>query len=268
MNGLMMDSPLLISSIAQHAERFHGKREIVSVTGDDPLHRSSWGEVISRSRQLANALQRCGLKQGDRVATMAWNDHRHLEIYYGVSGAGFVCHTVNPRLFAEQIVYIINHAEDRWLFIDAMFVPLLEGIKSKLNSLEGVVIMTDEAHMPECSFDNVHCYETLIGAESSDFAWPPIDENAASALCYTSGTTGDPKGVLYTHRSTVLHAYAGVAPDVLNLSARDSILPVVPLFHVNAWGVPYSAAMSGAKLVLNGSRNCSEQLSAGPLYHA
>ena len=254
MNGLMMDSPLLISSIAQHAERFHGKREIVSVTGDDPLHRSSWGEVISRSRQLANALQRCGLKQGDRVATMAWNDHRHLEIYYGVSGAGFVCHTVNPRLFAEQIVYIINHAEDRWLFIDAMFVPLLEGIKSKLNSLEGVVIMTDEAHMPECSFDNVHCYETLIGAESSDFAWPPIDENAASALCYTSGTTGDPKGVLYTHRSTVLHAYAGVAPDVLNLSARDSILPVVPLFHVNAWGVPYSAAMSGAKLVLPGPK--------------
>lgn len=254
MNGLMMDLPLLISSIAQHAERFHGNREIVSVTGDNPLHRTSWGEVISRARRLANALQRCGLKQGDRVATMAWNDHRHLEIYYGVSGAGFVCHTVNPRLFAEQIIYIINHAEDRWLFIDAMFVPLLEGISSQLASLEGVVIMTDEAHMPKCSLDNVHCYETLINAQSSDFDWPTIDENAASALCYTSGTTGDPKGVLYSHRSTVLHAYAGVAPDVLNLSARDSVLPVVPLFHVNAWGVPYSAAISGAKLVLPGPK--------------
>lgn len=254
MNGLMMDLPLLISSIAQHAERFHGNREIVSVTGDNPLHRTSWGEVISRARRLANALQRCGLKQGDRVATMAWNDHRHLEIYYGVSGAGFVCHTVNPRLFAEQIIYIINHAEDRWLFIDAMFVPLLEGISSQLASLEGVVIMTDEAHMPKCSLDNVHCYETLINAQSSDFDWPAIDENAASALCYTSGTTGDPKGVLYSHRSTVLHAYAGVAPDVLNLSARDSVLPVVPLFHVNAWGVPYSAAISGAKLVLPGPK--------------
>lgn len=254
MNGLMMDLPLLISSIAQHAERFHGNREIVSVTGDNPLHRTSWGEVISRARRLANALQRCGLKQGDRVATMAWNDHRHLEIYYGVSGAGFVCHTVNPRLFAEQIIYIINHAEDRWLFVDAMFVPLLEGISSQLASLEGVVIMTDEAHMPKCSLDNVHCYETLINAQSSDFDWPTIDENAASALCYTSGTTGDPKGVLYSHRSTVLHAYAGVAPDVLNLSARDSVLPVVPLFHVNAWGVPYSAAISGAKLVLPGPK--------------
>ena len=254
MLGLMMDRPLLISSIAEHAAKFHGQREIVSVTMDNPRHRYTIGEAVARSKQLANALEKFGLKRGDRVATIAWNDYRHLEIYYGVSGAGFVCHTINPRLFPEQLVFIINHAEDRYIFTDLMFVPLLEKLLPQIPNVEGFVVMTDAAHMPETQLPNAICYEELLGAESSDYEWPDFDERTASALCYTSGTTGDPKGVLYDHRSTVLHAYAGVAPDVMNLSSNDTILPVVPLFHVNAWGVPYSALMTGAKLVFPGPK--------------
>ena len=254
MKGLMMDSPLLISSIAEHAARFHGDREIVSVTADNPRHRCTFGDVVTRSRQLANALARLGLKQGDRVATIAWNDYRHLEVYYGVSGAGYICHTINPRLFAEQLVFIINHAEDRFILVDAMFVALLEAIADKIPNVEGFVILTDEAHMPETSLTNAMCYETIVAAESPEFEWPQFDERSASALCYTSGTTGDPKGVLYGHRSTVLHAYASLAPDVMGLSSRDVVLPVVPLFHVNAWGIPYSVLMAGAKLVMPGPK--------------
>jgi fatty-acyl-CoA synthase len=254
MHGLMMDTPLLISSIARHAEKFHGDREIVSVTMDNPRHRYTFRDAVRRSRQLATALEKLGLERGDRVATIAWNDYRHLEIYYGVSGAGFVCHTINPRLFPEQLVFIINHAEDRFVFTDLMFVPLLEKLLPHIPNVEGFIVMTDEAHMPETSLPNAMCYETLVGAESDDYEWPMLDERTASALCYTSGTTGDPKGVLYDHRSTVLHAYAGVAPDVMNLSSRDTVLPVVPLFHVNAWGVPYSALMTGAKLVFPGPK--------------
>jgi len=254
MNGLMMNTPLLISSIAEHAAKFHGDREIVSVTGDNPCHRCTIGETISRAKQLANALGKLGLQQGERVATIAWNDHRHLEIYYGVSGSGYVCHTINPRLFAEQLIFIINHAEDRFIFVDTMFVPLLEAIADKIPKVEGFIVLTDEAHMPETSLPNAHCYETLIGADSSQFDWPELDERTASALCYTSGTTGDPKGVLYDHRSTVLHAYASLAPDVMGLSSRDVVLPVVPLFHVNAWGIPYSVLMTGAKLVFPGPK--------------
>jgi fatty-acyl-CoA synthase len=254
MHGLMMDMPLLISSIAEHAEKFHGDREIVSVTMDNPRHRYTIREAVSRARKLANALDNLGLGRGDRVATIAWNDYRHLEIYYGVSGAGYVCHTINPRLFPEQLIFIINHAEDRWIFTDLMFVPLLEKLLPHIANVEGFVVMTDEAHMPETSLPNVVCYETLLGDESDHYDWPQFDERTASALCYTSGTTGDPKGVLYDNRSTVLHAYAGVAPDVMNLSSRDRVLPVVPLFHVNAWGVPYSALMTGAKLVLPGPK--------------
>ena len=254
MRGLMMNTPLLISAIAEHAARYHGGREIVSVTADNPRHRYTVAEAMARARQLANALVKLGLSEGDRVATIAWNDYRHLEIYYGVSGSGYVCHTINPRLFAEQLVFIINHAQDRWIFVDPMFLPLIEKIADKITGVEGFVVLTDEAHMPDTSLQNVRCYETLIGAESSDFAWPELDENSAAALCYTSGTTGDPKGVLYSHRSTLLHAYAGVAPDVMNLSSRDNVLPVVPLFHVNAWGIPYSALMVGAKLVLPGPK--------------
>ncbi len=250
----MMNTPLSISSIAEHVNRFHGDREIVSVTLDNPRHRYSWRDAIGRAKRLANALTSLGIKPGDRLGTIAWNDHRHLEVYYGVSGAGFVCHTINPRLFADQLIFIINHAEDRLIFVDPMFMPLLEKIADKIPDVEGFIVMTDEAHMPETSLPNVHCYETLIASASADYAWPDLDENTASALCYTSGTTGDPKGVLYSHRSTVLHAYASIAPDTLNLSSRDSVLPVVPLFHVNAWGVPYSAAIVGAKLVLPGPK--------------
>ena len=254
MHGLMMNEPLLISSIAKHAEKFHGDREIVSVTADNPRHRCTIADVISRSRQLANAIERLGLEQGDRIATIAWNDYRHLELYYGISGAGYVCHTINPRLFPEQLVFIINHAEDRWIFTDLMFVPLLEKLLPQISGVEGFVVMTDEAHMPETSLPNARCYETLIAAETDEFDWPRLDERSASALCYTSGTTGDPKGVLYDHRSTVLHAYVAPAPDIMDLSSRDCVLPVVPLFHVNAWGVPYSTLMVGAKLVLPGPR--------------
>lgn len=254
MHGLMMDTPLLISSIAEHAEKFHGDREIVSVTLDNPRHRYTIREAIGRARQLANALGKLGLERGDRVATIAWNDYRHLELYYGVSGAGYVCHTINPRLFPEQLVFIINHAEDRWVFTDLMFVPLLEKLLPQIPGVEGFVVMTDEAHMPETSLPNAVCYETLLQAESDEYDWPQFDERTASALCYTSGTTGDPKGVLYDHRSTVLHAYASIAPDVVNISSRDCVLPVVPLFHVNAWGVPYSALMAGAKLVFPGPK--------------
>ncbi|MBT8108039.1 MAG: long-chain-fatty-acid--CoA ligase [Gammaproteobacteria bacterium] len=254
MHGLMMDTPLLISSIARHAENFHGDREIVSVTMDNPRHRYRFRDAVGRARRLANALEKLGLERGDRVATIAWNDYRHLEIYYGVSGAGYVCHTINPRLFPEQLIFIINHAEDRYIFTDLMFVPLLEKLLPHIPHVEGFVVMTDEAHMPDTSLPNVMCYESLLGAESDEYDWPEFDERTASALCYTSGTTGDPKGVLYDHRSTVLHAYAGIAPDVMNLSSRDTVLPVVPLFHVNAWGVPYSALMTGAKLVFPGPK--------------
>ena len=254
MLGLMMNRPLLISSIAEHGAKFHGGREIVSVTADNPLHRYTYRECIGRSRQLANALCGLGAKRGDRIATLAWNDYRHLEAYYGISGAGFVCHTINPRLFPEQLIFIINHAEDRWIFTDVMFVPLLEAIADKIPNVEGFVIMTDEKHMPESKLSNVMCYESLIADQTDNFDWPDLDEQTASALCYTSGTTGDPKGVLYDHRSTVLHSYATVAPDVMGLSCHDAVLPVVPLFHVNAWGIPYAAIMTGAKVVFPGPK--------------
>jgi fatty-acyl-CoA synthase len=254
MRGLMMDTQLLISSILRHADQHYGDREIVSVTADNPQHRYTYADCFRRTRQLANALDKLGMSQGDRVATLAWNDYRHLECYYASSGAGYVCHTINPRLFPEQIVFIINHAEDKWIFTDPMFVPLLEKISESTAGVAGYVVMTDEKHMPETSLKNAVSYESLIADESSDYEWPEFDENSAAALCYTSGTTGDPKGVLYSHRSTVLHAYAGIAPDVMNLSNRDCVLPVVPLFHANAWGTPYSSLMVGAKIVYPGPK--------------
>ncbi|HWM29255.1 MAG TPA: 3-(methylthio)propionyl-CoA ligase [Woeseiaceae bacterium] len=254
MRGLMMNTPLLVSAIARHAERNFADREIVSVTHDVPVHRYRYRDCFRRARQLANALDKLALSRGDRVATLAWNDHRHLECYYGIGGAGYVCHTINPRLFAEQIAFIINHAEDRWLFTDPLFIPLLEKLSEQIPAVEGFVVLTDDKHMPKTTLRKAISYETLIDGESDDYDWPELDENDAVALCYTSGTTGDPKGVLYSHRSTLLHAYAAVAPDVLNLSNRDCVLPVVPLFHVNAWGVPYSSLMVGAKLVLPGPK--------------
>ena len=253
MLGLMQDRPLLISSLIEFAALYHGNTEIVSRSVEGPIHRYTYKDLARRSKQLANALTRLGVKLGDRVGTLAWNTYRHFELYYGVSGMGAVLHTVNPRLFPEQIDYIVNHAEDSYLFFDITFAPLVEKLASQLKSVKGFVAMTDRAHMPKDSkIPNLLCYEDLIGAESGEFDWPVFDEQTASSLCYTSGTTGNPKGVLYSHRSTVLHSYVVCQRDGLNLGSDDSVLVIVPLFHANAWGVPYGACMSGAKLVFPG----------------
>jgi len=253
MLGQMMNMPLMISGLIGHADAFHGDAEIVSRLPEGGLHRYTYHDAHRRSRQLANALIALGIKNGDRVGTLAWNTHRHLEIYYGVSGMGAVCHTINPRLFPEQIAYIVNHAEDSVICFDINFTALVEGLAPLCPAVKGWIAMCDHAHLPKTDkIPNLMAYDDLVSAHSDDYAWPEFDENTASSLCYTSGTTGHPKGVLYTHRSTVLHAYGAALPDGLNLSAGDSILPVVPMFHVNAWGLPYSAAMTGAKLVLPG----------------
>jgi 3-(methylthio)propionyl---CoA ligase len=254
MLGQMMNRPLLISMIARHAEQWHANREIVSITADHPRHRYTYREAFARARQLTNTLRRAGIAHGDRIATLAWNDFRHFEIYYGVSCAGFVCHTINPRLFEDQIIYIVNHAEDRWLFIDPAFVPLIEKLQAKLAKVERFVVLTSDSQMPTTSLPNAISYEALIAGELAECDWPEFDENSASSLCYTSGTTGDPKGVLYSHRSTLLHCLGSALPDADNLSGNDVILPVVPMFHVNAWGLPYSSAMVGAKLVFPGPK--------------
>ena len=260
MRALMQDKPLLISSLIDFAAQYHSDAEIVSRTIEGPIHRYTYVEAQARSKQLANALQRLGVALGDRVATLAWNGYRHLETYYGVSGMGAVLHTINPRLFPEQIAYIANHAEDKYIFTDLTFVPLLEKVAPSLTTVKGYVVMTDEAHMPETSLPNAMCYETLLAAESSDYDWPQFDEMTASSLCYTSGTTGNPKGVLYAHRSTVLHSFAVCMQDVLGLSSRDTVLPVVPMFHANAWGLAYAAPMCGAKLVMPGAAMDGESI--------
>jgi len=253
MLGLIQDRPLLISSLIEYAGQNHGDVEIVSRAVEGPIHRTNYRELNLRAKKLAQALERMGVEFGDRIGTLAWNGFRHLEIYFGVSSMGSVCHTINPRLFPEQISYIANHAEDKIIFTDLTFVPLLEAIADHLEHTQAFVIMTDEAHMPETSLKNVHCYETLLAAEDGNYDWPDFDEKTASSLCYTSGTTGNPKGVLYTHRSTVLHSFCVCTNDGLGVSNGDSILPVVPMFHANAWGIPYAAAMSGAKLVMPGA---------------
>jgi acyl-CoA synthetase (AMP-forming)/AMP-acid ligase II len=254
MLGQMMDRQLLISAIARHAELASPHQEIVSITSDHPRHRCTYAQAFARARKLANALARLGMQRGDRIATLAWNDFRHFEIYYGVSCSGFVCHTINPRLFEDQITYIANHAEDRLLFLDPAFIPLIEKLAPKLTTIERYIILTGEAQMPTTSLANAVSYESLIENESTSFEWPEFDERTASSLCYTSGTTGDPKGVLYSHRSTVLHSYSAALPDAENLSGSDVVLPVVPMFHVNAWGLPYSCVMVGAKLVFPGPK--------------
>jgi fatty-acyl-CoA synthase len=250
---MMMNTPLLISTILRHAETYHGTTEVVSKSVEGPIHRYTYADMARRSRQLANALARLGLEFGDRVGTLAWNGYRHMELYYGVSGSGLVCHTINPRLFREQIAFIIEHAADNVIFADLTFVPILEALADYLKDMKAVVIMTDEAHMPKSDIlPGIVCYETLIAAETDAFEWPEFDENTASGLCYTSGTTGDPKGVLYSHRSSVLHGMSISMPDVLCVSAADAVVPVVPMFHVNAWGIPFAAPMTGAKLVMPG----------------
>jgi len=260
MLGLMQDRPLLISSLIEFAGLNHGDEEIVSRTVEGPIHRYTYTDCLSRSRRLAKALAKLGVEQSDRIGTLAWNGYRHVEIYYGVSGMGAVCHTINPRLFPEQIVFIVNHAEDKYIFMDLTFVPLIEKLVGQLPEVKGFVIMSDEAHMPETALPNVICYETLVASADDDYQWPVFDENTASSLCYTSGTTGNPKGVLFSHRSTVLHSYAVCTPDALGLSNLETILPVVPMFHVNAWGIPYATAMCGAKMVMPGARMDGEAL--------
>ncbi|MFZ1414790.1 MAG: long-chain fatty acid--CoA ligase [Defluviicoccus sp.] len=254
MRGMMMDAPLLIPTILEYAAKFHGGTEVVSRTEDGGLHRSTYAEIAKRARKLANALSALGLRPGDRVGTLAWNDHRHFELYYAVPGTGLICHTVNPRLFPDQIQFIIDDAEDRYVFVDPSFVTLLAGIAARLPKVRGFVVMTDRAHMPAIPLPNVLCYEELIANQPDTFDWPVLDENTASGLCYTSGTTGNPKGVLYSHRSTLLHAMAANRADVLGFSVRDVVMPVVPMFHVNSWGVPYCVAMTGAKVVFPGGK--------------
>ncbi len=253
LHGLMMAQPLLISGILRFAERAHGGREIVSRRAEDlAIHRYTYRDLASRARKLAKALIALGIKPGDRVATIAWNGYRHLELYYAVSGIGAVLHTINPRLHPTQIAWIMNHAEDKALFVDTTFAKLLAGVALHVASLTHKGVLCGREHMPAETPDAL-CYEELVGAQPDDrFEWPEFDENIASCLCYTSGTTGNPRGVLYSHRSTVLHAYASSLPDVMGLHATDAVLPVVPMFHVNAWGLPYSALINGAKLVFPG----------------
>jgi 3-(methylthio)propionyl---CoA ligase len=253
MHGLMMNMPLLISSLIRHASDHHGDTEIVSRLTEGGIHRYTYADAHQRSRQLANGLIKLGIKPSDRVGTLAWNGFRHMETYFAVSGMGAVLHTINPRLFPEQIAYIVNHADDQYVFFDITFAPLIDGIAPHCKNIKGWVAMTDRAHMPSMKTTGVLCYEELVAAESAEYEWPVFDENTASSLCYTSGTTGNPKGVLYSHRTTILHSYAIALPDVMNLSARDVILPVVPMFHVNAWGTPYACAMVGAKIVFPGA---------------
>ena len=253
MLGLMQHHPLLISSLIDHAARAHHSAQIVSQMPGAPAHRCGYADIARRARQVAQALGALGIREGDRVGTMAWNGYRHLELFFGVSGMGAVLHTVNPRLFAEQIAYVVNHAGDQVLFFDVGFAALLATLAPQLKGVHHFVAMTDREHMPEQAIPNLLCYEDLIARHEVAFDWPALDERAASSLCYTSGTTGNPKGVLYSHRSTLLHASLACMTDGMGMAARDMLLMASPMFHVNAWGMPYACAMSGASMVLPGS---------------
>ena len=253
MLGLMQNQQLLISSLIEFADRHHGEAEVVSRRVEGDIHRYTYKQVAQRSRKVANALDKLNLAFSDRVATLAWNGYRHLELYFGVSGTGRVLHTLNPRLHPDQIVWIANHAEDQVLCFDMTFLPIIKAVHSRCTTIKHFIALCDADALPtDTGIPGLRSYEDWIGLQSSEYAWPQFDENSASSMCYTSGTTGNPKAALYSHRSTMLHAYAVAMPDVMCVSARDSILPVVPMFHVNAWGIPYTAAMTGAKLVFPG----------------
>ncbi|TFI47842.1 fatty-acid--CoA ligase [Diaphorobacter sp. DS2] len=253
MLGLMQSQPLLISSLISFAERHHGDGEIVSRRVEGDIHRYTYRDLARRSRQLANALDALGLQFSDRVASLAWNGYRHMEMYFGVSGSGRVLHTINPRLHPDQIAWIVNHAEDQVLCFDMTFLPLVQAVHAKCPTVKKWVALCDSDKLPaDSGIPGLTSYEDWIGGASAEYQWPTFDENSASSMCYTSGTTGNPKAALYSHRSTTLHAYAAALPDVMNLSARDAVLPVVPMFHVNAWGIPYSAALTGCKVVFPG----------------
>jgi acyl-CoA synthetase (AMP-forming)/AMP-acid ligase II len=254
MLGLMQNRPLLISSLVDYAATWHGGREIVSRDPEGAFHRSNYAELAVRAKRVANALDALGLARGDRVATLAWNGYRHLELYYGVTSSGRVLHTVNPRLFPDQIQYIMHHAEDAVVCFDPVFMSLIEELKPRLPLVRAWVALSEPKATPAITGLQPLSYEDLMAIASPDYEWPLFDENTASTLCYTSGTTGNPKGVMYSHRSTVLHAFAACAADGLALRARDSFLVIVPLFHANAWSLPFSAAMCGAKMVLPGPK--------------
>ncbi|MCZ7660844.1 MAG: 3-(methylthio)propionyl-CoA ligase [Xanthobacteraceae bacterium] len=254
MLGLMQDWPLLCHRIIDHAAIQHGAREVVSRSVEGPIHRTTYREVRARALKVAQRLEREGVRFGDRVATLAWNTWRHLEVWYGITGLGAVYHTVNPRLFADQITYIVNHAEDRLMFLDLTFVPLIEKLQEHLPTVRRFVVFTDAAHMPQTSLRNAVAYEDWLAEADGDFRWASFEESTAAGMCYTSGTTGNPKGVVYSHRSNVLHSMMALAPDAFDLSVQDTIMPVVPFFHANGWSIAFSAPMSGARLVLPGAK--------------
>ncbi len=254
MLGLMQDWPLLCHRVIDHAAINHGERRIVSRSVEGPFHATSYADIRARALAVAQRLEREGIEMGDRVATLAWNTWRHLEAWYGILGIGAIYHTVNPRLFPEQILWIVNHAQDRMMLTDLTFIPLLEKLADRLPSIERYVVLTDAAHMPATTLRNAIDYETWLAEADGDFAWRSFDENTAAGMCYTSGTTGNPKGVVYSHRSNVLHALASNGADMLGLSSRDVVMPVVPLFHANGWSLAFSAPMAGASLVLPGMK--------------
>jgi fatty-acyl-CoA synthase len=254
MLGLMQDWPLVCHRIIDHAAIQHGDREVVTRSIEGPIHRTTYREVRRRALKVAKRLEKDGIRLGDRVATLAWNTWRHLETWYGITGIGAVYHTINPRLFPEQIAYIAGHAEDRLMFLDTTFVPLIEKLQDKLPTLQRYVILTDAAHMPQTSLRNAVAYEDWIGEVDEDFVWASFEENTAAGMCYTSGTTGNPKGVVYSHRSNVLHSLMAITPDAFDLSVQDTIMPVVPFFHANGWTIAFSAPMAGARLILPGMK--------------
>jgi fatty-acyl-CoA synthase len=260
MLGLMQQWPLLCHKILDHAAIQHGNREVVSRSVEGPITRTTYREIRTRALKVAQMLARDGFAEGDRIATLGWNTARHIEAWYGTMGIGAVYHTLNPRLFPDQIAWIMNHAEDKALFVDLTFVPIVEKIAAQVPSLGKIIILTDREHMPDTKLDNVVAYEDWIAEADGDFGWKTLDENAACGMCYTSGTTGDPKGVVYSHRSNVLHALIAVQPDAMGISSNDTILPVVPMFHANAWGLAHSAPMIGAKLVMPGGRMDGEAI--------
>ena len=249
MKGLMMDMPLTITAVMRHAEMYHGDREVVSATSEQDVRRASYSGVFRRARRLFNALQALGCQPGDRIATLAWNHQQHLELYYGVICGGYVLHTINPRLFDDQVAWIINHADDKWIFTDRDFIPLLERLKPRLKAVKGIVILNENNELPETSSKNIHNYEHILADQDDACIWPELDESSACALCYTSGTTGNPKGALYSHRSLLLHTLSVSALDADGLTANDVVMPLVPMFHVNAWGLPFRVPLIGAKLV-------------------
>ena len=254
MLGLMQDWPLLCHRIIDHAATNHAERPVITRSIEGPIHRTNYAEIRARAMRVAQRLDRDGIRLGDRVATLGWNTWRHLESWYGILGIGAVYHTINPRLFPEQIAWIVNHAEDRVLMTDLTFLPLLEKIADKLPTIERYIVFTDAAHMPATPLRNAIAYEEWLAEADGDFAWKDFDENTAAGMCYTSGTTGNPKGVVYSHRSNVLHTMLSLQPDAIGLSSRDTVLPIVPMFHANSWGLAFSSPMTGAALVMPGAK--------------